>query len=134
MAVEAGDLSTLGDASRSAVTAFHVVEHLPFDVMVDFIDEALRVLAPGGIMVLETPNAETMRVGATTFYNDGTHGNPVLPQPLRFIVEHRGFTEVEILPLHPFTQGLLEEPTADARLLNRVLFGPQDYALVARRP
>ena len=127
-------LGALGDASRSAVTAFHVVEHLPFEVMVDFIDEALRVLVPGGIMVLETPNAETMRVGATTFYNDGTHGNPVLPQPLRFIVEHRGFTEVEIVPLHPFTQGLLEEPTADARLLNRVLFGPQDYALVARRP
>ena len=127
-------LRELEDSSRSAVTAFHVVEHLPFETLIDFLDEALRVLIPRGILILETPNPEAMRVGATTFYNDPTHRNPLMPEPLRFIVEHRGFTDTEILKLHPFTQGLLQEQTDDAQLLNRVLFGPQDYAIIARRP
>ncbi len=129
-----GHLGGLEDGCRSAITAFHVVEHLPLEVLVDMIDECLRVLAPGGVLLFETPNAETMRVGATTFYNDPTHRNPVLPAPLRFILQQRGFIEVEVLALHPFEQGLLVEDTDDARLLNRVLFGPQDYAIVARRP
>ncbi len=117
----------------SALTAFHVVEHLPFGVLIDFFDEALRVLAPGGVAIFETPNPETMRVGATTFYNDPTHRNPIPPQVLQFMAAHRGFQDVEILRLHPFTDGLLRQPTADAELLNRVIFGPQDYAVIARR-
>ena len=131
------DLAThlrgIEDASRSALTAFHVVEHLPFSELVDLLDEAFRVLIPGGMLILETPNPETMRVGATTFYNDPTHRNPLMPEPLRFIVGHRGFTDVKLLKLHPFTEGLLQEKTTDASLLNSVLFGPQDYAIIARR-
>ena len=127
-------LHSIEDAARGAVTAFHVVEHLPFGTLVDFLDEALRVLMPGGVLILETPNPETMRVGATTFYNDPTHRNPLMPEVLRFIVQHRGFSEVEVLKLHPFTQGLLQEKTADAEMLNEVLFGPQDYAILARHP
>lgn len=126
-------LHQLPDASRSAVTAFHVVEHLPLGVLIDFLDEVLRVLSPGGLLILETPNPETMKVGATTFYYDPTHRNPLPPLPLQFMVEHRGFSEVEVKKFRPFTQGLLESKTADAELLNCVLFGPQDYAVLARR-
>jgi O-antigen chain-terminating methyltransferase len=126
-------LHGIEDAARSAVTAFHVVEHLPFGTLVDFLDEALRVLIPGGLLILETPNPETMRVGATTFYSDPTHRNPLMPELLRFIVQHRGFAEVEILRLHPFAEGL-REPTADVAVLNELLFGPQDFAIVGRRP
>ncbi len=126
-------LRSLPDAALSALTAFHVVEHLPLDTLIDLFDEGLRALAPGGVLILETPNPETMKVGATTFYNDPTHRNPIPPQVLKFIVEHRGFQAAEILRLHPFTEGLLREPTADAELLNRDLFGSQDYAVIARR-
>ncbi len=126
-------LHKLPDSSLSAVTAFHVVEHLPFGALIDFLDETLRVLMPGGVLILETPNPETIRVGATTFYNDPTHRNPIPPAVLQFMVEHRGFSDVETLKLHPFSQGLLESKSADAKLLNRVLFGPQDYAIIARR-
>jgi O-antigen chain-terminating methyltransferase len=127
-------LDGIEDASRSALTAFHVVEHLPFATLVSFLDEALRVVIPGGLLILETPNPETIRVGATTFYNDPTHRNPLMPEPLQFIVRHRGFCQVKIIKMHPFTQGLLQAATPDAVMLNRVLFGPQDYAIVARRP
>ncbi len=126
-------LRSQDDASHSAVTAFHVAEHLPFETLIDVLDEALRILLPGGMLILETPNPETMRVGATTFYNDPTHRNPLMPEVLRFVVEHRGFSDVEVLKLHPFVQGLLRSNSEDARLLNRVLFGPQDFAIIARR-
>lgn len=127
-------LRGIEDASCSALTAFQVVEHLPFATVADLLDEAFRVVIPGGVLILETPNPETMRVGATTFYYDPTHRNPLMPGMLELLVRHRGFVEVEILRLHPFTQGLLQEKTADAEILNRVLFGSQDYAIIARRP
>jgi SAM-dependent methyltransferase len=127
-------LKMLPEASLSAITAFHVVEHLPFGVLVDFLDEALRVLVPGGLFILETPNPETMRVGATTFYNDPTHRNPIPPMLLHFLVGNRGFTQIEVIRLHPFDySNKLHEETRDAKHLNAVLFGAQDYAVVARR-
>ena len=126
-------LHGLGDASRSGVTGFHVAEQLEFAALVDLLDEALRVLAPGGILILEACNAETMRVGATDFYQDPARRRPVLPEVMRLVVEHRGFADAEVLRLHPVRDGLLQERTEDARLLNRVLFGPQDFAVVARR-
>jgi O-antigen chain-terminating methyltransferase len=127
-------LRELPDASRSAITAFHVVEHLKFSVMVDFLDEALRALIPGGMLILETPNPENLRVGAYAFYNDPTHRHPIPPELLRFLVEHRGFAETEIVRLHPFTvEEHLEASNADTRRLNDLLFGPQDYAVIARR-
>ena len=127
-------LRTLSDASRSAITAFHIVEHLPFETLIDFLDEALRVLLPGGMLILETPNPENMRVGATTFYNDPTHRNPIPPEPLRFIVEHRGFSDVEIERLHPSPESeRLKGEGWDIAHLNALLFGPRDYAIIARR-
>jgi O-antigen chain-terminating methyltransferase len=137
--VQEADLIThlrdLPDSSRSAVTAFHVVEHLGFGVLVDFLDEALRVLMPGGMLILETPNPENLRVGANTFYNDPTHRNPIPPEPLRFLVDQRGFAEAEIVRLHPFpVEEHLRSNNEDSRRLNALLFGPQDYAIIARRP
>ena len=127
-------LRSLESESRSAVTAFHVVEHLPFAVLVDFLDEALRVLIPGGLLLLETPNPENLRVGATTFYTDPTHRNPIPPETLRFIVEHRGFTAIEILRLHPDASiDQLQGNDENSRHLNALLFGPRDYCIVARR-
>ena len=127
-------LRSLADCTRSAVTAFHVVEHVPFAILVDFLDEALRVIAPGGILVLETPNLENLRVGATTFYYDPTHCNPLPPDLLRFIVEHRGFSDVEIVRLHPApTEERFQGEGGDFARLNALLFGPRDYAIVARR-
>jgi 2-polyprenyl-3-methyl-5-hydroxy-6-metoxy-1,4-benzoquinol methylase len=127
-------LRSLENESRSAVTAFHVVEHLPFSTLIDFLDEALRVLTPGGLLLLETPNPENMRVGATTFYSDPTHINPIPPETLRFIVQHRGFTETEIVRLNPDPPRLqLHGNDRDLQFLNALLFGPRDYSIVARR-
>ena len=85
-------LRSLKRNSVGAVTAFHLIEHLPLKTLIALIDEALRVLRPGGIVVFETPNPENLQVGACNFYSDPTHRNPLPPMLVEALVELRGFT------------------------------------------
>jgi O-antigen chain-terminating methyltransferase len=138
--VERGDvlnyLQGVPEATLGAVTSFHVVEHLPFDRVMLLIDEALRVLRPGGILILETPNPDNLLVGASTFYLDPTHVRPIPNGTLRFVAEARGFCNVEIWNLHPMPESsrLPEDPSGVAGRLNELLCGPRDYAIIGRRP
>jgi O-antigen chain-terminating methyltransferase len=72
-------LKRLPDASQLAVSAFHFVEHLPFDSLHAVAREAMRVLRPGGLIILETPNPESLIVSSTDFYNDPSHRQPLPP-------------------------------------------------------
>jgi len=129
-------LKTLSDECVGAVSAFHMVEHMPFDVVLTLIDESLRVLKPGGILILETPNPANFLVGAYTFHLDPTHLKP-LPSPLlRFCVEARGFCGVHVRELHPYpdTVRLPDDGGGVASRFNDCLYGPQDYAVIGRKP
>jgi SAM-dependent methyltransferase len=130
--------------SVGAISAFHVVEHLPPETVIDLVDAALHALAPGGVLVLETPNPSNVTVGSSAFWRDPTHLRPIESSYLAFLVQDRGFVSVETRFLHPTPQYELElkvlssdERPAIGRLLNDMswaLHGPQDYAIVARRP
>ena len=72
-------LMGLDENSLGAVTAFHLIEHLELGNLVNLINEIIRVLRPGGIVLFETPNPENLAVGACNFYADPTHRNPVFP-------------------------------------------------------
>lgn len=136
LAVLAGDgiehLRRLAPDSLGAVSAIHVIEHLPFARLLALFDEVRRVLRPGGIAIFETPNPENLIVGACNFYYDPTHQRPLPPEPFRFILEARGFTRVEIMRLHPDASvpDLGALPRALADTIAQRLFGPQDYALI----
>jgi O-antigen chain-terminating methyltransferase len=85
--------------SLALITAFHLVEHIPFDQVRELIDAARRALCPGGLLILETPNPENLVVGATNFYLDPTHIRPVPPLLLSFATEHAGFTRNKVVRL-----------------------------------
>jgi O-antigen chain-terminating methyltransferase len=128
-------LRGLPDESLGAVTAFHLVEHLVFDRVVEMIDQSLRVLKSGGVIVLETPNPGNVLVGSQTFYMDPTHLHP-LPSPmLRFFVEARGFCDLQVLELHPYPASILlpEEPAGIAKRINDYFYGARDYAVIGRK-
>ena len=129
-------LSALDDSSIGAVTAFHIVEHLPFEALIALLDECLRVLKPGGLLILETPNPTNVLVGSNNFYLDPTHVHPLPPAMLRFFVDGRGYSESRILELHPYpaTAMLPDEGDLVAKRINEHFYGPQDYAVIARRP
>jgi len=128
-------LRSASDHSASVISAFHVVEHLPLESMMTMLVEAHRVLAPGGLLLLETPNADNVRVGASTFHLDPTHRHP-LPAPLlRIIVEFAGFEVVTTLDLQPDPElRALAERERWPGTLARLFAGPRDTGLIARTP
>ena len=128
-------LRELPDASLGGITAFHVVEHLEPGPLMELLDQALRTLVPHGILLLETPNPENILVGARNFWFDLTHRNPIPPPVLEFLVKHRGFVDTEIVRLHPYPEDeRLPRETELGRRLDTLISGPQDYAVIARRP
>ena len=118
-------LTNLPPASIGVITAFHVVEHLPFRKQISLLDESLRVLKSGGLVILETPNPQNLIVGACEFYNDPTHKNPIPPDALKYFVEIRGFNRIKILKLHRDDEQHLEN-----EWLNTLLCGEKDYAVI----
>lgn len=127
-------LQQLPDNSLSAVSSMHVVEHLPFPVLFNLLMEIRRVLVPGGLLLLETPNPENVLVGSHTFYHDFTHRNPVTPTALTFLARYLDFQDINILRLHPYPESA--KVSGNDPLTERVnghLCGPQDFALIASK-
>ncbi|HLY06469.1 MAG TPA: class I SAM-dependent methyltransferase [Rhizomicrobium sp.] len=127
-------LAALSADSVSAVTVFHLIEHLPFESLVSLMDEALRVLCAGGVLILETPNPANLLVAAERFYMDPTHRNPLPSELVQYLLQSRGFRETEILPLHPVRMELGEQYSDPMlQLLQQKLYGPQDYGAIGRK-
>jgi len=123
-------LQGLPDASVAVVSAFHVAEHLPFDVLQALTAEALRVLRPGGLLVLETPNPENLVVGSSGFYMDPTHARPLPPLLLSFLPEFVGFARVKTLRLQ---EGVSQAADAPVALIDVLAGVSPDYAVVAQK-
>ncbi len=139
-------LAEVPDGSLGAITAIHVVEHLVFADLCRFLDLAAAKLRPGGVLVCETPNPTALIVLGHSYILDPTHKWPLHPSLLTFLSERAGFADIEVRfhsPAEFFAVPLLDETTGapaqvatinDAlRRLNSVLFGPQEYAIVATR-
>lgn len=123
-------LCTLSDNSQAIVSAFHVVEHLSFDDLRKLVAEALRVLKPGGLLIMETPNPENIAVATCSFYLDPTHERPIPPDLLSFVAEYHGFKRVKIIRLHEST----ELAQCETPALKDVFQGVSpDYAVIAQK-
>jgi O-antigen chain-terminating methyltransferase len=120
-----------------------VIEHLPPQYLKKLIEMCHYKLAPGGTLVLETVNPLSVFALVQVYYLDLSHRNPIHPQALKFMLEASGFEDVEIKYSSPLEREKLQPlPGADDRTavlnrnidsLNELLFGPVNYAAVARR-
>ena len=119
--------------SLGLISSFHVIEHMTLAQLNSLLIEALRCLAPGGLIILETPNPQNLLTAAHRFYTDPTHRNPIPPELCEFLLTYKGFTDVNVHPLHP-GERVFEGDSALENTLNRHFSGPQDYAVVATRP
>jgi SAM-dependent methyltransferase len=133
-----GCFANIGDGSIGAVVAMHVVEHLPVDALFALFAESARVLRAGGLLIIETPNAESLAVSASEFWRDPTHLAPRHPAALTLLGREHGFAIDEISAIHPFPESnrfvaTTEDSRALVDALNERVFGGQDLRLVLRR-
>lgn len=128
-------LSAMADNSLGAVTGFHIIEHLEFPILYEIVNQAARVLRPGGLILFETPNPENPLVGSHTFYHDFTHRNPVTPAGIGFLVKYHNLVDIEILRRNPYPpEARLPGSDLTTERINALLCGYQDYAVLARKP
>jgi SAM-dependent methyltransferase len=128
-------LREVEQSSIGAVTAFHLIEHCPHKYLVSLIDAIYFVLRPGGIVIFETPNPKNMIVGSCNFYLDPTHRHPLPPDLSRYLLEARGFLNVEVAELHPFgaEHQIVDGDSKMKDVLNKHFFSAQDYVVIGQK-
>lgn len=125
-------LGTMPSQSVLVLSAFHVAEHLQFEQLQELLRQAKRVLLPGGLLIIETPNPENLLVGSGAFYIDPTHVRPLPWQLLDFLVEHAGFARRCLLRLQEDPN--LTHPTHMVSLRNVIEGVSPDCSVVAQAP
>jgi O-antigen chain-terminating methyltransferase len=142
-------LATIPSGTLGGVFSAQMIEHLELRDVPRFFDLAADVLAPAGRLIVETVNPESLFVFAGAFYVDLGHLRPLHALTLRFLAEKAGFSNVRVeycSPPPPDLRPMQLAPTGDEALdkvvdavnqnfrrLDDIVFGPQDYALIADR-
>jgi O-antigen chain-terminating methyltransferase len=144
-------LKGLPARSLDGIFTAQVVEHLTPAEIVELIRLAGEKLKRGGKIIIETINPNTWSA-MRWFYLDPSHSQPVPADMLRFFLEEANFEVVDILYSSPVPESerlslmkvnpdledstlaeLLEQNNENVERLNQLLFGPQDFAIVAER-
>lgn len=129
-AIQGDAVTFLQDSKPStfgAITGFHIVEHIPFNILLRLFSAAHSSLVENGFVLFETPNPENIIVGSCGFYMDPSHLNPLPPELLAFALETCGFRTVEIRRIHPVKHS--DHKRVPEEFINR-FYGPRDYAVV----
>jgi O-antigen chain-terminating methyltransferase len=127
-------LRSLRPNSQGGVTGFHIIEHLPFETLMEFLRETRRVLKAGGIAIFESPNCNNLVIGAAQFNIDPTHRNPVFPETAEFMLQSHGFERTTIKYLSPVPNVDFDTSTRELAIVKDMLYGPQDFAVIAYKP
>lgn len=133
--VQLGDgseyLRKIPDQSVSVLSAFHVLEHLTFDKIVEFFQESRRVLIPGGLLIAETPNPENLHVVTSNFYLDLTHIRPIPILQMISLARYFGHTKYSVIRLQEQKDLYHKEDVTFRDLFYGV---SKDYSLIAQNP
>lgn len=143
-------LNTCNDESIDGIFIDQVVEHLQPRYLIQLLSLCFRKLKTGSHIVIETVNPLSF-YSFVNFYGDMTHTRPVHPETLHYLMMVVGFTSIEkqfLSPL-PHDQRMrkmivseemtavetrnIEEHNRNVDILNNLLLGSQDYAIIAKK-
>lgn len=116
-----------------------VVEHLKTHEIIRLCNTAYEKLEEGGCIIIETPNPTSLAIYTNAFYIDPSHIKPVHPLTMRYYLEKSGFRNIEIIYTEnsrppysiPELSGGSEEFNSAMKQVSDILYGSQDYAIVA---
>jgi glycosyltransferase involved in cell wall biosynthesis len=93
LSAQVADAQTIGSfrSEFDGVHAGHLIEHMPGEQMVAFLESCYDALVPGGILLVRTPNWENEQVRNGGFWLDHTHVRPYPMPLLTRIFEDLGF-------------------------------------------
>ncbi len=143
-------LNATPDNSIGGLFAGQVVEHLPVSQFQQCLQQAHRVLRPGGVLVYETINTASPFALLNYYFRDPTHQTILHPETYRFLTETTGFADVQLqyrspaahipeLPpmppdippsLHATLSSIMEIVTH----MHHFIFAPSDIAIIGKKP
>jgi glycosyltransferase involved in cell wall biosynthesis len=112
-------LSHADDNSLGCIFSAQVIEHLPYEHLLDLLRLARLKLRPGGLFIAETVNPYSYPA-LKTFWVDLTHQKPIFPEVLLQLLREIGFAEGEVI----FPNG--------AGVLSTDRTSQGEYAVIAR--
>ena len=144
-------LSETPEGHYDGIFCAQVVEHLTWAQILSLIRIAYQKLGPGGKILMETINPQSLTTFSGLFYLDPTHVKPVHPLTLQFACHAIGFKTAEILYTSPIpdemklkevdffrrtgdiSDKLINVLNDNVMQLNELLYAPQDYAILAAK-
>ena len=123
-------LKNQADNSIAFVTAFHLVEHLLFSQVQELVQQAHRVLVPGGVLILETPNPDNLVVASCNFYLDPSHIKPIPSLLLSFTANYAGFARTKLIGLQESSSLRFK---ANLQLEDVLAGASPDYAVLSQK-
>jgi SAM-dependent methyltransferase len=108
-------LSRQESQSIDGIFSAHLVEHLQFEVVLRMFQESYRVLRPGGVIVIATPNVHSLFAHLDMFYLHFGHVTFYHPRLISFFMEYIGFVNPQIGENDVDTFPLLEPCRLEAR-------------------
>ena len=142
-------LAALEDGSLGGVVATQVVEHLTRDQLRQLCSVTAQKVVAGGTVIFETINPCSLVALSSNYFRDLTHVWPLHPDTLAYEMELAGMrvrevrylspvpaeaqlAEVSIsAAMSPVLRQAFEQVNGSIRQLNRLVYGFQDYCIIA---
>ena len=90
-ALHTSTLEPLAAGSFDLVVAFDVLEHIPQDAMLAFLEQVKRVLRPGGVFIARFPNGDSP-LSRVNQHGDVTHVTTIGSGKCRYFCDRLGVT------------------------------------------
>jgi hypothetical protein len=145
-------LRTLEPGSLGGLIAIQVVEHLRPEQLKELFELSKSRVARGGRVIFETINPKSLTALSSNYFRDPSHVFPLHPDTLSYGLTLAGLKVEEIKYLSPVpAEAQLKEIPAEEyltprwvqtlnlinhnlRQLNELLYGCQDFCIVAKVP
>ena len=123
-------LQACSEESHALVSGLGLAETLPFEALQQVVQESLRVLKPGGLLILQTINPDNIVATTNEGFLNPARRTTIPSALLVFLAEQVGFAIHKVVPLQERVSLLSHTPVS---ILN-VLKDPSPfYAVIAQK-